>query len=182
MSATEGHSETFQTRFRPEQVHASVFIGRGAVIVGDVTLAEDCSVWFNATLRGDTAPITIGPRTNVQEGAIFHADPGYPAMVGAGVTVGHGAIIHGAQIGDNTLIGMRAVVLNGAVIGENCIVGANALVTEGKVFPAGFLILGSPAKAVRPLTPEEIEGNRRAMETYVQRARAFKKYHLNNSG
>ena len=163
----------FNTAFRPEQIHPSVFIGQGVVIVGNVTLAEGCSVWFNAILRGDTDPITIGPRTNIQDGAIFHADPGYPATVGAGVTIGHGAVIHGATVGDNTVIGMHAIVLNGAVIGENCLVGANALITAGKTLAPDSLILGSPAKIVRPLRPEEIEHNRHVAEIYVKRARAF---------
>jgi len=164
----------FQTSFRPEQIHPSVFIAQGAVIVGDVTLDEECSVWFNASLRGDTEPITIGRGANIQEGAIFHVDPGYPVVIGAGVTIGHGAVIHGARVGANTLIGMRAVILNGAVIGDNSLVGANALVTEGKVFPAGSLILGTPARVARALTPEEIERNRNSAATYIKRARAFK--------
>ncbi len=163
----------FQTQFRPGQVHPSAFIAQGAVVVGEVTIGEEVSIWFNATLRGDTTPITIGPRSNIQEGCIFHADPGFPAIIGAGVTVGHGAVIHGAQIGDNSLIGIRSVLLNGVVVGENCIVGASALLTEGKEFPPGSLILGVPAKVVRPLTPEEIEHNRRAAEEYVKRSRTF---------
>ncbi len=164
----------FQTTFRPELVHTTVFIAQGVIIVGDVTLAEEASVWFNSTLRGDTTPLTIGPRTNIQEGCILHADPGFPAILGAGVTVGHGAVVHGAKIGDNTLIGIRAVLLNGVVVGENCIVGAGALLTEGKEFPPGSLILGTPAQVKRPLTPAEIERNRLTAATYVQRARAFR--------
>lgn len=143
--------------------------------MGDVTLGEESSVWFNATLRGDTAPLTIGPRTNIQEGCIFHADPGFPVIVGAGATIGHGAVIHGAQVGDNTLIGIRSVLLNGVVVGENCIVGACALLTQGKVFPPGSLIMGAPAKVIRELTPTEIEGNRRSAEEYVKRSRAFRR-------
>jgi carbonic anhydrase/acetyltransferase-like protein (isoleucine patch superfamily) len=165
----------FQTQFRPEQVHPTAFIAPGAIVVGDVTLGEETSVWFNATLRGDTTPVTIGPRSNIQEGCIFHADPGFPAIIGAGVTVGHGAVVHGAQVGDNSLIGMRSVLLNGVVVGENCIIGACALLTEDKKFPAGTLIMGAPAKAVRELTPEEIERNRRAAAEYVKRSRAFMK-------
>jgi carbonic anhydrase/acetyltransferase-like protein (isoleucine patch superfamily) len=163
----------FQTQFRLDQIQPTAFIAQGAVIVGDVTLGEEVSVWFNATLRGDTTPITIGPRTNIQEGCIFHADPGFPAIIGAGVTVGHGAVIHGAQVGDNTLIGIRSVLLNGVVVGENCIVGACALLTQGKTFPPGLLIMGAPAQVVRELTPEEIERNRRAAAEYVKRSRAF---------
>ncbi|GAB4443601.1 MAG: gamma carbonic anhydrase family protein [Anaerolineae bacterium] len=165
----------FQTQFRPEQIHPTAFIAPGVVIVGDVTLGEESSVWFNATLRGDTAPLTIGPRTNIQEGCIFHADPGFPVIVGAGATIGHGAVIHGAQVGDNTLIGIRSVLLNGVVVGENCIVGACALLTQGKVFPPGSLIMGAPAKVIRELTPAEIEGNRRSAEEYVKRSRAFRR-------
>ncbi|HEX9925826.1 MAG TPA: gamma carbonic anhydrase family protein [Anaerolineae bacterium] len=161
------------TRFRPDQIHPTTFIAQGAVIVGDVTLAEETSVWFNASLRGDTTPITIGPRSNVQEGSIFHADPGFPAIIGAGVTVGHGALVHGAKVGDNTLIGMRAVLLNGVEVGENCIIGAGSLLTQGKTFPAGSLIVGSPAKVVRSLTAKEIKGNRAAAVSYVKRSRAF---------
>jgi carbonic anhydrase/acetyltransferase-like protein (isoleucine patch superfamily) len=164
----------FHTTFRPHQVHNSVWLAPSAIVVGDVTLAEDCGVWFNASLRGDTEAILIGPRTNIQEGAIFHADPGFPVVVGADVTIGHGAIVHGARIGDHTVIGMRATLLNGAVIGSNSLVGAGALVTEGKVFPSGVLILGSPAKVVRELTPEEIDRNHHAAAIYVQRARAFR--------
>lgn len=163
----------FETEFRPEQVHPTAFIGQGAVIVGDVTLGEETSVWFNASLRGDSESLTIGPRTNIQEGCILHADPGFPAILGAGVTVGHGAVVHGARVGDNSLIGIRAVLLNGVVVGENCIVGACALLTQGKEFPPNSLIMGAPAKTVREVTPEEIERNRRAAEEYVKRSRAF---------
>jgi carbonic anhydrase/acetyltransferase-like protein (isoleucine patch superfamily) len=164
----------FQVRFRPDQIHPSVFIAQGAVIVGDVTLAEDVSIWFNAVLRGDTEALTIGARTNIQDGCIFHADPGYPTIVGVGCTIGHRAIVHGARVGDNTIIGMGAILLNGVVVGENCIVGAGALVTQGKVFPAGSLILGSPAKTQRELTPDEIMTNRLSGESYVEKARTFK--------
>lgn len=164
----------FHTTFRPHQIHPSAWIAPGAVIVGDVTLGEECGVWFHASLRADTEAILIGPRTNIQEGSIFHADPGFPAVVGADVTIGHGAVVHGARIGDRVVIGMRAVLLNGAVIGAQSLVGAGALVTEGKVFPPGVLILGSPAKVVRELTAEEIERNRRAAAIYVQRAQAFR--------
>ena len=165
----------FHTEFRPHQIHASVWLAPSAIVVGDVTLAEACGVWFNASLRGDTESITIGARTNIQEGAIFHADPGFPVVVGTDVTIGHGAIVHGARIGDQAVIGMRATLLNGATIGAQSLVGAGALVTEGKEFPAGVLILGSPAKVVRDLTPEEIARNQRAAAIYVQRAAAFQR-------
>lgn len=161
------------TQFHPEQIHPSAFIGEGAVIVGDVTLAAQSSVWFNATLRGDSEAVTVGPRSNIQEGCILHADPGFPAVVGAGVTVGHGAVIHGARVGDNCLIGIRAVLLNGVVVGKDSLVGAGALLTEGKQFPAGVLILGAPAKVVRQLSAAEIEANRQSAQRYVARAAAF---------
>lgn len=164
----------YATTFRPEQVHPTVFIAAGAVLVGDVSLEEASSVWFNAVLRGDTEPIRIGTHTNIQDGCVLHVDPGFPVTIGSSVTVGHRAIVHGAQVGDNTVIGMGSVVLNGVVIGENCIVGASALLTQGKVFPPGVLILGSPAKSVRELTPDEIASNRDSARRYVERARIFK--------
>ena len=164
----------YDVEFHPELLHPSVFVGQGAIVVGQVSLAEACSVWFNATLRGDTTPVQIGPQTNIQEGAILHADPGFPAIVGAGVTIGHGAVVHGARVGDNSLIGIRAVLLNGVVVGRDCVVGANSLLTPGKTFPDGVLILGSPAKVARTLSPEEIEANRKTAHRYVDKARAFK--------
>ncbi len=130
------------------------WIAPGAHVIGDVALGEDVGVWFNASIRGDRAPIRVGARTNVQEGAVLHADPGFPLTIGEGVTIGHRAIVHGCTVGDNSLIGMGAIVLNGARIGANCLVGAGALVTEGKSFPDGSLIVGSPARAVRQLDAE----------------------------
>ena len=165
---------SFQTTFRPEQIDPSVFVAPQAVIVGDVTLAAGCSVWFHATLRGDVEPIRIGANSNMQEGAVLHVDPGFGVTVGTGVTIGHRAIVHGATVHDHVIIGMGSTLLNGAVIGSESIVGANALVTEGKVFPPGSLILGSPAKVVRTLTAAEIERIRHSAATYVQRAAAFK--------
>jgi len=161
------------TAFHRETIHPATFIAPGAVVIGDVTLGEQASVWFNATLRGDVESITVGPRSNVQEGCIFHADPGYPTVIGADVTVGHGAVVHGARVGDNCIVGIRAVLLNGSVVGENSIVGACALLTEGKVYPPNSLILGIPAKVVRELTLEEVEPNRGSAARYVARALAF---------
>ena len=161
------------TTVHPEKIHPTAFIAQGAVVVGDVTLGEDVGVWFNSTLRGDVEAIVVGPRTNIQEGCILHADPGYPTVIGSGVTVGHGAVVHGARIGDNCIVGIRAVLLNGSEVGENSIVGACALLTEGKSYPPNSLILGIPAKAVRALRLEEIEANRGSAARYVQRARAF---------
>ena len=165
---------TFDTHFHPDLIHPTAFIAPGAVVVGQVTLEQNTGVWFNATLRGDVERITIAADSNVQEGCIFHADPGYPVHVGRGVTVGHGAVVHGATVGDNCIVGIRAVLLNGCVVGENSIVGAGALLTEGKVYPPNVLILGMPAKVVRDLTKEEIEANRGSAARYVERAAAFK--------
>ena len=161
------------TAVHPEKIHPTAFIAQGAVVVGDVTLGEDVGVWFNSTLRGDVEAIVVGPRTNIQEGCILHADPGYPTVIGSGVTVGHGAVVHGARVGDDCIVGIRAVLLNGSEVGENSIVGACALLTEGKRYPPNSLILGIPAKPVRELTPDEVEANRGSAERYVQRARAF---------
>jgi carbonic anhydrase/acetyltransferase-like protein (isoleucine patch superfamily) len=133
-------------------VDQSAFIAAGAVVVGNVTIGERSSVWFNAVLRGDTEALVIGKRTNIQDGCILHADPGYPCAIGNGVTVGHGAIVHGAIIEDDVLVGMRAVVMNGARIGRGSIVATGAVVTEGTQVPPGSLVLGMPAKVVRQVT------------------------------
>lgn len=162
------------TEFRPHQIHATAFVAKNVIIVGDVTIGAESSVWFHSSLRADNTPITIGERTNIQEGCIFHADPGYPLILGDGVTVGHGAVVHGAQVGHNSLIGIRAVLLNGVVVGENCLVGAGTLLTPGKRFPAGSLILGSPGKVIRPLTESEIADLGKTAATYVERANAFR--------
>lgn len=164
----------FHTTFRPEQIHPSVFIAAGAVIVGDVTLAQEVSVWFNAVLRGDTEALTVGAGSNIQDGCIFHADPGYPITIGQNCTIGHRAIVHGAQVGDNCVIGMGAILLNGALVGDDSIVGAGALVTQGKIFPPRSLILGSPAKTVRELTADEIADNLQSASGYVEKACAFR--------
>lgn len=156
------------------QVHPSAFVADTARVIGRVTLAEDSSVWFGAVLRGDTDPITVGRGSNIQDGSVLHADIGVPLTIGEYVTVGHQVMLHGCTIGDESLIGIGAIVLNGARIGRHCLVGAGALVTEGKVFPDGSLILGSPAKVVRPLTPQEIEGLRQSARHYIENARRFR--------
>ena len=127
-----------------------------ADLIGDVRLGERASIWFGAVIRADNTPILIGEESNVQDGAVGHSDPGAPLTIGKGVTVGHQAILHGCSVGNGALIGMGARVLNGAVIGERCLVGAGALVTEGKSFEPGMLIVGSPARALRPLTEPEL--------------------------
>ena len=143
------------------------WIAPNAVVIGRVRLAEDVGIWFGAVLRGDNEAVTVGRRSNIQEGVTVHTDMGFPATVGEGCTVGHQAIIHGCTIGDNSLIGMGATVLNGAVIGRNSLVGANALVTEGKTFPDNSLIVGTPARAVRTLDEATVEGLRRSADNYV---------------
>lgn len=163
-----------QSRFQPDKVRESAFIAKGAIVVGDVCIGANASVWFNAVLRGDTEALTIGDETNIQDGAICHADPGFPLIIGEGVTVGHRAIAHGARIGSHSLIGMGSIILNGAGIGENCLVGAGALVTQRMSIPDGMLVIGSPAKVLRPVTDEEIAMIRRTAANYVDKARAFK--------
>jgi carbonic anhydrase/acetyltransferase-like protein (isoleucine patch superfamily) len=149
------------------------FIAGNASVIGDVRLLDRASVWFNCVLRGDNELIEIGAGSNVQDGAVLHTDLGYPLTVGRDVTVGHKVMLHGCTIGNNSLIGIGSTILNGATIGENCLVGAHALVTEGKSFPDGSLILGSPAKVVRPLTAEEIAGISEAAQHYVANAARF---------
>lgn len=156
------------------QVHPSAFVADTARVIGRVTLAEDSSVWYGAVLRGDTDPITVGRGSNIQDGSVLHADIGVPLTIGGYVTVGHQVMLHGCTIGDESLIGIGAIVLNGARIGRHCLVGAGALVTEGKVFPDGSLILGSPAKVARSLTPQEIEGLRQSAQHYIENARRFR--------
>lgn len=156
------------------QIDASAFVADTANVIGKVTLHENTSVWFGATLRGDNERITVGANSNVQEGAVLHTDPGFPLDVGQNVTIGHQAMLHGCTIGDGALIGIQAVVLNGAVIGNNCLVGAGAIVTEGKVFPDNSLILGAPAKLVRELTAEAIASMQRNAVEYVAKGKSFK--------
>lgn len=153
----------------------SAYVANEAVVIGRVELGPDSSVWPGAVLRGDNEPIKLGRGSNAQDGAILHTDPGYACVIGENVTIGHQAMLHGCTIEDGALIGIQAIVLNGAVIGKESLVGAGALVTEGKVFPPRSLILGSPAKAVRELTDEEVQGMQRNADTYRKRAQAFKK-------
>ncbi len=153
----------------------TAWVADSAQVMGAVTLEDKASIWFGAVLRGDMDHITIGANSNVQDGAVIHADQGMPTRLGRNVTVGHQAMIHGCTVGDNSLIGLQAVVLNGAKIGKNCLVGAGALVTEGKEFPDGSMILGSPAKVVRQLTPEQIDGLQRSADHYADNAARFKR-------
>ena len=156
------------------QIAESAWIADSAQVMGDVQLGADASVWFGTVVRGDTAHITIGEGTNVQDASVLHADEGMPLTIGRHVTVGHQVMLHGCTIGDESLIGIGAIVLNGAKIGKICLVGAGALVTEGKEFPDGSMIIGSPARVVRQLTPEQIEGLRRSAQHYIHNARRFR--------
>lgn len=155
-------------------VPASAWVADNAQVIGDVRLGEDCSVWFGVVIRGDTETITVGRGTNVQDNSVLHADMGVPLTLGEDVTVGHQVMLHGCTIGDGSLIGIQAVVLNHAKIGKNCLVGAGSVVTEGKEFPDGSLILGSPAKAVRQLSPEQIEGLKTIAKHYIENAARYK--------
>lgn len=157
------------------QIHPTVFIAGGAQVIGDVTLAEDVGIWYNTVLRGDTNNIRVGRGTNIQDLTMVHVDPGaFRVEIGAHCTIGHRAIIHGCTIGDECLIGMGAIILNGARLGDRCIVGAGALVPEGKVFPAGSLLMGMPARVVREVTVEDMERLRKGALHYIGNARAFK--------
>lgn len=151
------------------------WIASTASVIGGVTLDDDVGIWFGAVLRGDGEPIVIGAESNLQDMAVVHTDPGCPVTVGRGCTIGHRAILHGCTIGDNTLVGMGAVILNRARIAENCIVGAGALVTEGREVPQGSLVMGVPAKVVRPLTPDEVGRNRISAAHYVANWKRFAK-------
>ena len=151
-----------------QRIAPTARIARGAVLVGDISLGETSSVWYNAVARADNAPIQIGARSNIQDCCVLHVDEGHPIRIGDGVTVGHGAILHGCTIDDNSLVGMGAVVLNGAHIGKNCIIGASALVTQGMQIPDGSLVMGVPARVCRPLSEAEIESNRHAAEEYTR--------------
>lgn len=152
---------------------SDVLIAEGAVVVGDVKLAKGVSVWYNAVLRGDESPIEVGENTNIQDGAILHAR----AVVGSNCTVGHCAIIHGCTVGSHTLIGMGSILLDGAKIGNHCIVGAGALVTGKLDAPDGSMILGSPAKVVRPLTQEEMDSVDASVQEYLEFAQHYRASH-----
>jgi carbonic anhydrase/acetyltransferase-like protein (isoleucine patch superfamily) len=151
------------------------WVAPDANVIGLVTLGDDVGIWFGATLRGDNEPITVGAGSNIQEGVMVHSDPGFPATIGKGCTIGHRAIVHGCSIGDNSLVGMGATILNGAKIGKNCLIGANALVTEGKEFPDNSLIVGSPARAIRTLDDSAIARLRLSAQNYVANWKRFAK-------
>lgn len=149
------------------------FIADNATVIGSVRLKGQSSIWFNSVLRGDNDWLEVGERSNVQDGCILHTDPGIPLVIGSGVTIGHRVMLHGCQVGDNSLIGIGSTLLNGSFIGKNCIVGAHSLLTEGKEFPDGSLILGSPARVARELSDEEIAHIAWSADVYVRNAERF---------
>lgn len=152
------------------RIAPTVWVAPNAVVIGDVCLADHVSVWWNATIRGDMAPISIGANSNIQDGSVLHVDDEVPLVMGSGVTVGHLVMLHGCTIGDNSLIAIGSIVLNRAIIGKHCIVGANTLIPEGKTFPDGVMILGSPGKVVRDLTEKELAYITRPATHYVENA------------
>lgn len=157
------------------KVDGSVFLAPNSTIIGRCCIEENSSIWFNAVLRADVNEIRIGKNTNIQDGTVIHCDHDYSTVIGENVTVGHNAIIHGCKIGSSCIIGMGATILDGAEVGNNVIVGANSLITSEKSIPGGVLVLGSPAKVVRELTTEELEGIKSSAEGYVSKAKEYMK-------
>ena len=156
------------------QVEEGVWVAENAVVVGNVLLKENSSVWFNAVIRGDNDLITIGEGANIQDGSVLHSDPGSPLTVGANVTIGHKVMLHGCDIGEGSLIGINSVVLNNARIGKNCIIGANALITEGKEIPDNSLVMGSPGKVVKTMTDDQAKAVKFSAIHYVENAVRFR--------
>ena len=150
------------------------WIAPNATVIGTVVLENNASIWFNVVVRGDDDIITIGENSQVQDGSVLHADPGLPLTLGRNVSVGHMAMLHGCTIGDSSLIGIKSVIMNGAVIGRNCLIGANTLIVEGKTIPDGSLVVGSPGKVLRPLSPEEIASINGFADHYVRNFKRFR--------
>ena len=156
------------------KIDESAYIAKGAIVLGDVTVGADSSIWFHSTVRADRGKITIGKGSNIQDNAVVHVDEGFPVSIGNHVTIGHSAVIHGCTIEDNTLVGMGAILLNGAKIGRNSVIGAGALVTQNMIVPEGALVIGSPGKVVRQVTKEEIASSLRNAEEYVEEGKRYK--------
>jgi carbonic anhydrase/acetyltransferase-like protein (isoleucine patch superfamily) len=155
-------------------LHNNSWAASNAVLIGKVILKKDANIWFNVFLRGDIEPITIGEGSNVQDGSVFHTDPGCPLILGKGVTVGHMAMLHGCEVDDDTLIGIGSTILNKTKIGKNCIIGANTLIPENKVIPDRSLVLGSPGKVIRQITDKEIEEIKKNAKHYVENYKKYK--------
>jgi carbonic anhydrase/acetyltransferase-like protein (isoleucine patch superfamily) len=160
---------------RKPQFKGAYWIADNAVVAGSVILENNANIWFNCVLRGDNDDLIVGENSNVQDGSVLHTDAGVKLVIGKNCTIGHMVMLHGCEIGDNTLIGIKSTVLNRARIGKNCIVGANSLVTEGKVFPDNSMIMGSPAKVVRQLTPQEVQMLTLIAADYVRNSQRFSK-------
>lgn len=161
--------------FEPSYSGDSHWIADSADIMGRIHIGLEVSIWWNAVLRGDNEPITIGDRSNIQDGCVLHNDPGYPLTIGEDVTIGHMCMLHGCEIGDGTLIGIGSTVLNGAKIGKNCLIGAHSLITEGKEIPDNSLVMGSPGKIIREMTADQIAGMKDISGGYVARAKRYTK-------
>jgi carbonic anhydrase/acetyltransferase-like protein (isoleucine patch superfamily) len=161
--------------FRVTTAGDAYWIAPTAVVIGKVKLEKNASVWWGSVLRGDNEPITVGEGSNIQDGCVLHADPGYPLIIGKGVTVGHMAMLHGCVIGDNSLIGIGAVILNGARVGANCLIGAKTLIPEGKEIPANSLVMGAPGQIKREVTEEHIARMRHSAEHYVANWQRYKR-------
>lgn len=170
---TKGEAMNFMTKYLADLVSASAFLADQVTVLGDVTIGDESSIWFGAVIRGDTEQISIGERSNVQDLSVLHADPGYPCRIGDRVTVGHGAVVHGATVEDDVMIGMRAVLLNGAVIGSGSMIAAGAVVTEGTIIPPGSFVAGIPAKVRGTVTPRHTEMIAHAANHYVAAGKAY---------
>jgi carbonic anhydrase/acetyltransferase-like protein (isoleucine patch superfamily) len=160
---------------RKAEFRGDCFVAENATVIGSVVVEDNASIWFQAVVRGDNDLIVIGRSSNVQDGAILHTDPGIELRIDADVTVGHMAMLHGCSIGQGTLVGIKSVILNHAVVGKHCLIGANALITEGKNIPDGSLVMGAPARVVRPLTAQEIAALEGSAKRYVDNARRYRK-------
>ena len=164
----------YELNGKKPECHGDHWIAESADVIGNVVLGDQVSIWFNAVLRGDNDPITVGRESNIQDGSVLHTDIGYPLTIEEGVTVGHKVMLHGCSIGKNSLIGINSVVLNGARVGKNCLVGANSLIPEGKEIPDGSLVMGSPAKVIRQLDDKAIEGLRISSQNYIANYKRFR--------
>lgn len=158
------------------QLAPTVWVAPNATIVGDVHLAENVSIWWNAVLRGDNDPIIIGENTNIQDGSVLHTDEGIPLTLGRDITVGHKVMMHGCTVGDGALIGMGSILLNGAVIGKHCLIGAGTLIPEGKVIPERSLVVGSPGRVIRELSDEQVARMVASAQHYVRNARRYQQF------
>ena len=157
------------------EIHTDAWVAANATLIGKIKLEKNSSIWFNAVLRGDIELITIGENSNIQDGSVLHTDPGFKLNGGKGVTVGHMVMLHGCQIGDDTLIGIGSIILNNAKIGKNCIIGANSLITENKIIPDNSLVVGSPGRVLRKVTEEEIKAIHENAKHYVNGSKKYKK-------